>query len=92
MKFVFCFATENRECGLSDEGANGGNAPPQNFGARTVPGRICDSSMIHMVSHYLLLSCHSCFDLRSVICRASGMASSAVATVEATEAATSVEI
>jgi len=37
MKFVFFPVSENRENGLGDEGADGGNAPPQNFWARTAP-------------------------------------------------------
>ena len=31
VKFVFCLVSENGENGLGDEGADGGNAPPQNF-------------------------------------------------------------
>jgi len=38
MKFGFLSVSENRENGLGDEGAEGGNAPSQNFWARTAPG------------------------------------------------------
>jgi len=36
MKFVF-LVSENEENGLGDEGADRGNAPPQNFWTRTAP-------------------------------------------------------
>jgi len=40
MKFVFFSVSENRENGLGDKGADGGNAsPPENFWARTALSR-----------------------------------------------------
>ena len=40
MKFVFFSVSKNAENGLGDEGADdGGNAPTQNFWARTTPGK-----------------------------------------------------
>jgi len=38
MKFVFFSVSENGENRLGDKGADGVNAPPQNFWARTARG------------------------------------------------------
>jgi len=40
MKYIFFSVSENRENGLTDEGADGGNVLLQNFWSKTVCARI----------------------------------------------------